>query len=236
MPDRVIRDELLESPRFVSLKDNADRLAYIALLLSADDLGNFDGDLFRLVRLWRDFGISTRELAAKTLSELADADLIRPYQFEGKHYLHVPRFRQRLRYMKGKFPRPPENIDTCNINTLQEKRQTTVRLQSGHSQSVDGRSEVKRSEVKRSKPRARENVPVDNFAAGQQKPVGDKSPKPQKTGKPESREPVTVGALIGQWWRTPQGIEQRARLLGIDPRQGESHDELKQRIFAAERG
>lgn len=90
MPDRVIRDEMLESPRFVGLKDNADRLAFIALLLNADDLGNFDADPFRLVRIWRDFGISTRELAAKTLAELADTDLVRVYSADGKPYVHIP--------------------------------------------------------------------------------------------------------------------------------------------------
>lgn len=233
MPDRVIRDELLESPRFLGLKDNADRLAYIALLLSADDLGNFDGDLFRLTRLWRDFGILSRELAAKSLSELADADLVRPYQIDGKPYLHLPRFRQRLRYTKGKYPRPPANVDTCNINELQEKSLTTVRPQSVRSQAQDGRSEEKRSEEKRSKPRARNPEPVDNSGAGTEKPVGNKLPKTQN---PETREAVTVGALIGQWWRTPQGIEQRARLLGVVPKAGESHSELKQRLFAAEHG
>jgi hypothetical protein len=222
MPDRIIRDELLESPRFLSLKDNADRLAYIALLLSADDLGNFDGDLFRLVRLWRDFGIATRELAAKTLSELTDADLVRVYQVDGKSYVHLPRFRQRLRYVNGKFPRPPEHIDTCKINALQEKRQTKVRPQSGLSQAQDGRSEEKRSEVKRSKPHAREVVPVDNFANRQQTPDGDKSPK----DKPE-----TLSAT-GQWWKTNDGIAAKAREVGLQARPGKSFADLKDDVFA----
>jgi hypothetical protein len=51
MPDRVIRDELLESERWLGLKDNADRLAYVALLLRADTYGN---RLDRAaVRVWR---------------------------------------------------------------------------------------------------------------------------------------------------------------------------------------
>lgn len=220
MPDRVIRDELLESPRFLSLKDNADRLAYLALLLSADDLGNFDGDLFRLARLWRDFGITTRELAAKTLSELTDADLVRVYQVEGKSYVHLPRFRQRLRYVNGKFPRPPEGIDTCKINMLQEKRQTTVRPQSARSQSQDGRSEEKRSEVNPTRARPQ---PVDNSAAPQQKPDGNKLP--------ERQNPTTQPAAA-QWWKTDDGIAGKAREIGLQARPGESFRDLKDKVFA----
>lgn len=107
MPDRVIRDELLESERWISLKDNADRLAFVALLLSADSLGNFSAEPFRLMRLWRDFGINTVALVAKSLSELADHDLVRLYEVDGKPYLHIPRFRQRLRYVKRVFPPSP---------------------------------------------------------------------------------------------------------------------------------
>jgi hypothetical protein len=221
MPDRVIRDELLESPRFLALKDNADRLAYIALLLSADDLGNFDGDLFRLARLWRDFGINGRELAAKTLAELVEADLVRMYQVDGKHYLHVPRFRQRLRYVNGKFPRPPESIDTCKINTLHEKRQTTVRPKSDSSQAQDGRSEEKRSEVKYTYARAKLS-PVDNSASGKPKPDGDKSPN----SKPETVSPA------GQWWKTDEGIQAKASEVGLQARPGESFRDLKDKVFA----
>src|SRR5205807_9489453 len=100
MPDRVIRDELLESERWLALKDNADRLAYIALLLKADALGDFDAGEFRLLRLWRDFGINTPALVAKTLTELVEHDLIRLYDVEGARYLHIPRYRQSLRFVK----------------------------------------------------------------------------------------------------------------------------------------
>lgn len=223
MPDRVIRDELLESPRFLALKDNADRLAYIALLLNADDLGNFDADPFRLVRIWRDFGISTRELAAKTLAELADTDLVRVYSVDGKAFVHIPRYRQRLRYTVGKFPRPPSEIDTCKINPLPEKRPSTVRPKTDLSQAVVGRREVKRSEEKYTQ-RARGPLPVDNFVPPHLKPDGDKSPeKPKVKG-------VTVSS---QWWKTNEGIEQQARIAGVTAKPGELHRELKDRVFAA---
>src|SRR4030095_10766546 len=142
MPDRVIRDELLESKRWLSLKDNADRLAYIALLLKADSLGNFSAEPFRLLRLWRDFGINTEAQVAKCLSELADHALVRLYQVEARPYLHIPRFGQRIRYLYRVFPHSPWTTD--------EQKQRLMNYSPDSHLTAVGRSEVKRSEVKRS--------------------------------------------------------------------------------------
>ncbi len=38
-----------------------------------------------------------------------------------------------------------------------------------------------------------------------------------------------------QWWKTATGIEAKARQMGINPRPGEGHHELKARILAKER-
>jgi hypothetical protein len=107
MPDRIIREELLDSERWLTLKDNADRLAYIALVLKADDYGNFSAEPFRLMRMWREFGITTTELVAKTLNELADHELIGLYRVENKPLLHIPRFKNMRRYWSRKFPKSP---------------------------------------------------------------------------------------------------------------------------------
>jgi hypothetical protein len=64
MPDRILRDELLSSDRWLSLggKDmdagNARRLAFVACVLTADSLGNMEATSTRLERLWRDFGLT----------------------------------------------------------------------------------------------------------------------------------------------------------------------------------
>lgn len=145
MPDRIVRDELLESEKWLSLKDNADRLAFVALLLRADSLGNFSAEPFRLMRMWRDFGINSVALVAKTLSELADHDLVRLYKAEEKPLLHVPRFNQRTRYLKRVFPPSPWTSD-------EQKQQLKNNSPDSHP-PITGLSpvEVKRSEVKRSK-------------------------------------------------------------------------------------
>ena len=145
MPDRIIRDELLESERWLSLKDNADRLAYISLLLKADALGNFSAEPFRLMRLWRDFGINTDSLVAKTLTELTNHDLIRLYQVCAKEFLHIPRFGQRLRHVKRIFPLSPWTTDqekqTLADNSPDE-RQVQDRLASAEGKGSEGKEEL----------------------------------------------------------------------------------------------
>ena len=138
MADRVIRDELLESEKWVTLKDNADRLAYIALILKADDYGNSPADPHRMMRLWRDFGIVTAALASKTLIELADHDLIRMYEVAGKPYLHLPRFRNSRRYWSRKYPKSPfdeqqhiESNQQVTENLSADLRQTSPHTSGG---------------------------------------------------------------------------------------------------------
>ena len=117
MPDRIIRDELIDSDRYSDLSTDTARLLFVHLLLLADDLGNVDaGD--RFIRR-RALPSAPSELAVtKILSELADHDLIRLYQVDGKSYAHIPRFRQRLRSMKRGHPRPPANIECREIRQM----------------------------------------------------------------------------------------------------------------------
>ena len=141
MPDRIIRDELLESRRFCSLKDNADRLAYISLLLKADALGNFSAEPYRLMRLWRDFGINTEALVLKSLTELVDADLVRLYKAEGRELLHIPRYNQSLRFISRIFPVSP-------WTTNEQKQRLKEKSLGEHTVSTPSApDEVKRSDV-----------------------------------------------------------------------------------------
>jgi hypothetical protein len=107
MPNRILRAELLESEPWLALKDNADRAAYIACLLTADTFGAMPAGPHRLVKLWRPYGIDTPEKASKVLSDLADVDLVRTYQADGKPYLHIPRFNQSCRFLGHLWPLSP---------------------------------------------------------------------------------------------------------------------------------
>jgi hypothetical protein len=156
LPNRILRSSLLQSQRWLDLADNTARLAFIACILQADDLGNFEGGDRHLARLWRDLGIDTPRKAERIRIALVEADLLRSYQIGNKTYMHIPRFRQRVRYVNSPNPRPPETIECHEIKAIHGKKtdssQTQDGLKSDSSQTQDGpkTAEVKRSEVKRS--------------------------------------------------------------------------------------
>jgi len=219
MPDRIVRDEILESKRWIGLKDNADRLAYLALLLKADAFGNFTADPWRLRRLWQDFGIVDEKAVAKTLAELVDHDLVRLYDEDGNRYLHVPRYRQRLRYTKRRAaPASP----WCDV----DENQSLAKNSPGDSQVSTGRSpgahrrrkEEKRSEVKEEKD-AREQ-PVDNFSQ-------------MATVTHALASKLKTNGNNGGWWTTEAGIAAKGAEVGVKARSGETYADWKGRIFDA---
>lgn len=111
MPDRVLRAGLLTSEPWLGLKNNDDRVCWLALFLNADVFGNQPAGPHRLVHLFRHAGIDTPEKAAKVLDALHDVDLARPYVADGKPYVHLPRYRQRLRYLGHVNPLSPWNTE-----------------------------------------------------------------------------------------------------------------------------
>lgn len=107
VPTRMIRAALLESDRFLALPDNTARVCYMAALLTADDRGNLEASPGRLVRMWRDFGIDSNQKATAIAGFLADQDLIRLYEVDGKPFVHIPRFGQRKRHLQRACPLSP---------------------------------------------------------------------------------------------------------------------------------
>jgi hypothetical protein len=120
MPNRIVREALLDSDRWLGLRDNTARVCFLAAMLKADDLGNLEGTDARLRRLWRDYGVETDNKVALVLQELADTDLVRVYDVDGKRYLHIPRFRQYIRHIRQRHPASPWD-DTEKIQRLAEK-------------------------------------------------------------------------------------------------------------------
>lgn len=108
MPDRILRDELLNSDRFLALKRNTHRLAFVCLLLTCDSLGNLEATDGQLWRLWREpLALQERVVIPEILGALVDVDLIRVYEADGKRYIHVPRTRFRLRFLTRICPLSP---------------------------------------------------------------------------------------------------------------------------------
>jgi hypothetical protein len=208
MPDRIIRDELLDSEKYLDLPSDSHRLLFIHLILLADDLGNTEAGTGFLRR--RAMCGSTPAAIAALISHLVDVDLIRLYSVGDKQYVHIPKFRQRLRYMtRLRHPRPPEHVECNEIKDLILKKSdyslTTVRPESDYSQTVVGKYEEKRREEKR-----REEEPP--------RPPADKSPGGSVVGV-AGKEPGLASASPGRCAGTtlPEGESQESPPSGTLP-------------------
>lgn len=144
MSDRIVRDELLESERWLGLRDNTARVCYLTLILRSDALGNLEAHTPRLIRLWRDYGVASAMAVEGTLEELINHDLIRLYEAEVDgvihRYIHIPRTRQNLRYLKRVFPLSPWTTDK-QIQALKIKSPSDNHTITGRALGLHGRSE-----------------------------------------------------------------------------------------------
>lgn len=105
MPNRILRD-YTDSTAFDGLSAEAERL-FVRLLMKADDFGRFHANP-KLVKsacfpLAEDLRANT---VAAWLTELSDRQLVFCYTSGTGEYLAIPRFRQRSRADKSKFPSP----------------------------------------------------------------------------------------------------------------------------------
>ena len=104
MPTRMIREGLLDSDKINLLSADGERL-FTRLMLCADDFGRFDGRFIviknRAFPLKETMKISNIE---KDLNECIKVGLITRYLVNGKPYIEIPGFNQRLRAKKSKYP------------------------------------------------------------------------------------------------------------------------------------
>ena len=104
MSARVIRAGLIDSEVIASLHDRTFRL-YIHLVLSADDYGLVEID-FGPIRRAAPLLDWSRELVAKMLEELVDAELILPYEVAGKRYAAIAKWRSSINSLAPRHPIP----------------------------------------------------------------------------------------------------------------------------------
>lgn len=136
MPDRVIRDELLESERWLGLPTDTDRLAYVGLRLKTDDFGNIEAGPRKMFRLFMAFTeIRVESGADLTLERLVAADLIRFYTVhidgQDRRFIHLPRSRPTGSYLVRKCPPSP----WCDPTVVLGKHVRSVRNQ-GHAKNL----------------------------------------------------------------------------------------------------
>jgi hypothetical protein len=108
MPNRVIREGLLDSERYLGLPVEHQQF-FVNLLLLADDLGCVSlGPLF--LRRRCTLGDMSPERFSNLLEALQNADLVRIYEVDSTRYGFIPRFRQRLQRLTPKNPIPPSEL------------------------------------------------------------------------------------------------------------------------------
>lgn len=210
MPDRVIRDELLDSDRWLDLPADTDRLVYVGLLLVCDDFGNLEGGIKRMYRFLHRFTqVKSEEVVATVLNHLGDADLIRRYEVAGREFWHVPRFRPHRQYLVRKCPASPWEKD----RELGKHRRVFLRgiaKEQTHSENV-----------------ATTSLPRSNHVAegvGVGVGVGENL-KRTSTSAPVDNFPGKRSSWVQHW--TSQG-----KAFGIDSKPGETEGDYCRRVIA----
>jgi hypothetical protein len=105
MPNRYLREEIITS-RWNKCSWMAQSL-YIRLLGLVCDFGRYEADPTVLcAQAFPTYPHFRRRTVEKLLCELAENGLILLYTVEGKPYLQILRWRERVRTLKSRYPRP----------------------------------------------------------------------------------------------------------------------------------
>ena len=235
MPDRVIRDELLDSDRWLGLGHDTERLVFVGLLLRCDDFGNMEAGLGRLFRFVQSFTqVKSPENVASILAHLADADLIRLYEVDGRELIHIPRLRPHRQYLVRRCPPSP----WCDTSTPLGKTRRIINR--GLAGNVVTTSQRRGSDVAEGvgvgvgENYARASIkPVDNFRSDEQPKVktdGNKLPKAKGKGNGQGQFTAALGKA---WGNSMQAIQAKGQELGIHAHAGESMEAYRERLFAA---
>lgn len=108
MPDRIVREGILDSEAVNALSFGAE-VFYRRLLSCADDFGRFTANpvLLRARLFAMKLDTVSPQAIREWRAECVKQDLIRLYEVDGKEFLEVSKFNQRLRAKRSKWPLPP---------------------------------------------------------------------------------------------------------------------------------
>lgn len=165
MADRIVRDEIWLSERFLDLPTDAARLAFFRFLSAIDDFGNMEGGQRRLFRMLATCTqIKTLDASTATIDALMQADLLRRYTVDDREFFHLPRFKSHRQYLSRMCPPSPWCDPTAELGKEQRvinkglaKNMVTTSLL--HSNLVAEGVGVGVGEVKKQKQRHGANAP-----------------------------------------------------------------------------
>lgn len=114
MPDRIVRVGILTSDAVNSLSW-AGEVFYRRLMSVVDDFGRYDGrtSVLRAALYALKVDRVSEPDIGKWIRECEEAGLVRRYTVDSKPFLELPKFGQKVRAAKSKWPGPPTSANTC---------------------------------------------------------------------------------------------------------------------------
>jgi hypothetical protein len=147
MANRIIRHGFLDSEKINALSD-AEQIFFVRLMLIADDYGLCDARItFLRSHCYPISEIKTSKVE-KMLQKLSEVGLLGFYEVEGKQYLEIYKFGQRLRTMRYKCPCPPVDRHlsvTCPPESESESETNPKRREVEEKRKGTGEGEEKQS-------------------------------------------------------------------------------------------
>lgn len=141
MPNRVLRDWTTSDK--VNLLSEGAEVTFTRLIMKADDYGSFHANLKLIKASIYPLKDYSEVQIGSWLNECIEAELILTYMVEGKQYIRIKDFNQRLRAMRSTFPHPDSNP-----------------LTTGGHMSDNGRLETKRNETESNEKRINQKILV----------------------------------------------------------------------------
>jgi len=137
MPNRVIRDSVLDSDRYVGLTHDAERLLFLELLLMADDFGLVPLNFAFLRRRASPCAGRSEKQVNEMVEQLVERDLVRLYRSgSASLFGYIPRFGNVPRAKKPKWPLPPDQPAFSEINNLARSCAANVRTCNANAQHL----------------------------------------------------------------------------------------------------
>lgn len=115
MPNRILRD-YTRSEKIDSISFEAECL-FIRLMTQADDFGTFHANPKIVKASCFPLKSISEDKVSKMIFELHKHKLIVKFEHDGKPYLNITDFGQRLRAMRNKFPKVPENVLVTELDS-----------------------------------------------------------------------------------------------------------------------
>lgn len=126
MANRVLRDWTF-SENINKLSAGAE-VFFVRLIMKADDYGCFYGNPMILNSQLYPLSPKAETELTEWINELTENKIVVKYEVEGKIYLRIDNFGQRLRTMKSRFPQPavscPQSADICPPETKRNEGET----------------------------------------------------------------------------------------------------------------